>query len=278
MDLANLIVEFKSSLKDNFQLVKNVHHHLNNFLGILYQNWRNETNLLNALIGRSYLIVPRKFVGRQLAINFGVFRTHQKYIGPGNHREFGDIMFVLLLNDFKSRRVGYANVYQIKVGQDFKSILNKVDYRQYRFYNYQLLPSLQRSSYNWSSVPVMVGDFLYYWLVFNKRVSEIPLSALTLENETIYFRHLINSSALAWTTLLNNTFLVSGISIDHILPLAKPSLRMLLERLLDVGVKVDGSTRILYNGGEEDAGEKWDKTEFPIDGRIVIALEISKEG
>lgn len=89
----------------------------------------------------------------------------------------------------------------------------------------------------------LICDFLYFWLIGKENnphpILEMPLSytwikipfkyniAYRRRFEKLYFKQ--NSPPAGMSTMLNSLFLISGINIDIVMPLCKPSLKEILK-------------------------------------------------
>ncbi len=205
----------------------------------------------------------RTIPSRNPVVKIGLYCTHKRFVGESEYREFGDVIFAILINDpsILNNRLGYVNTYQFKVGSSFKRIINRLDHTQLNFYLKKILNDCFSTS---QQNPSLLGDFMNYWFIIgsrgNRKILEIPLSVLWLKRDLKYFRYYneLNYSFKAfthgWSVFVNNMFLVTGIEISKVLPYSKPNLKKLLTRLLTFGVHQNVNS-IHTDGGEF---EFWD--------------------
>ena len=245
-------------------------------------NWRNENQLLRDLCNFANNFGSMSFGYSNTNINLGIYCTHQKYIGRSSYVEFGDLIFVTLINDKveSTGRFGYVNAYQFKVGPSYTRIIRRLDANQLGRY----LKVLTKEICHSFSHPdlSLLGDFMYYWFIMgqkgNRKILEIPLSVLWLERDLKYFRYyndlcyFSKTFTHGWSVFVNNIYLVTGIEVSKLLPFSKPSLEKLLKQLINQGVN-PGINPFYTDGGKFEDDKKYEK-EGPINGKIVIAIEI----
>jgi hypothetical protein len=167
-------------------------------------------------------------------VNLAMFFTHQAYIGyEKDYKEFGDITFATVFSSRCGDRIAYVNTFQMKVGNSaseaYKGLFSN-SARQLNFYRRDLIKDI-------GGPYPQICDFLYYWLIGSKiphELKEIPLSLMWLDH----------SLPLRWPryplryrdTMLRSLFLITGLEVNSMLELCKPSLRDILQQISQEGV------------------------------------------
>ncbi|MEM2100287.1 MAG: hypothetical protein QXP45_02995 [Thermoproteota archaeon] len=231
-----------------------------------------------------------------VSVDIGVFSTHQDYVrGFEGRREFGDITFVTIFSSPTSK-VAYANTFQIKVSDFAEKAYRELfrhHVRQLDFYRRDFVKTLGKPE-------PLLCDFLYYWLIGTEiphPIKEVPLSLTWLHSDQVFNwpRYYLRPM----DTLFRCLFLVTGIDVDFLLKrrLCTPGLEKIL-RIIKEGVRKFISNSIKRSSDIEDVRlrtaleklgdsgsldpypekppeEGFERPEFPISSRIVIATEVS---
>lgn len=252
------------------------------FFNIIYSEYyRNELELLNLLLKWASSNKLLTFRGKDFIIYSKSFYTHRRYVRVGrSRREFGDVTFLILFSSH-SKRIGYVNTFQLKVGFDLFDLLRKIDLRQLDFYR-----SIFTSRILSIDDGILICDFLYYWLIKKVKpriIFEVPLSVMWIDNayrymfSSFYYNKLDLLQGLS--IMLRSLLLVTGVNVDEILKYATPSLKLLFYQLLKYGVEVTTHHFSQFNDGEFNRfpNEESFKPEYPINSSIVIATEVFVE-
>lgn len=225
-------------------------------------------------------------------VDVGVFFTHRAYVrGIAGRREFGDVAFITAFSSLSNgKRIAFANAFQIKVGSSsldaYRGLFRKTHLHQLNFYRRSLIEALS------PLYSILICDFLHYWLIggggIPHPIMEIPLSFTWLGDSSkkhtrryrIKFGRQYLPSRTPFSgidTMLRSLFLTTGINVEHMLSLCTPSLRKILENILQVGVRASLPSKNddpMNEYPNETRDEEFRPPKRPISSSIVIATEV----
>ena len=288
MSNVELVIRGRKILGKNKEIIDKLWHQVFEklFNVIYFRFYRNENELLDILCEWADNHKLVRIEKRNVVIFSKAFCTHRKHAGTRRSwREFGDVTFLMLFSQ-GSQRCGYVNTFQLKVGMKFLSIIKRLDYSQLDFYRRNLVKNVIKPHYE-----LFMCDFLYYWMIEAVKprvILEVPLSILWMNTHNMLDKWMFflpsfsNSiqSIQGINIMLRNLFLTTGVNVNDVLRLAKPSLKKLLEDILNRGVE-KVAKQLLSNGGypehcrdEQDEPEENEFIGTSLNSSIVIATEI----
>jgi hypothetical protein len=116
---------------------------------------------------------------QNISVYTGQVFTHQRYVGSGLYKEFGDICFVTFYSN-GTDSFGYINTFQLKVHNHPRCpLLYRSDISQFTFYKNILLRDIFGNDlHNFNGATT---EFFYYWIIDKNKINtilEIPISAI----------------------------------------------------------------------------------------------------